>query len=79
MRKPRCDSEKGAPYKFSVTPGQPFFDKQHQGEAIASPNVQVRMSMSLYNAFKQATLGISSSQWLRDAIAEKIKRDAIVE
>jgi hypothetical protein len=75
MRKPRCDSEKGAPYKFKVTPGQPFFDKQHDGEAIASPNVQVRMSMTLYNDFKKAVGDTSSSQWLRDAIAEKIRRD----
>lgn len=75
-RKQRVDSEKGAPYKFKVTSGKPYFQKQHDGEAIASPNVQVRMSMTLYNAFQKSLGTMTSSEWLRIAIAQKIERDS---
>jgi hypothetical protein len=39
-----------------------------------SPNVQLRMSMSLYEALKKASDG-KFAPWIREAIAEKLQRE----
>ncbi len=44
-------------------------------EPIDSPNVQLRMPMSLYNSLKEACGG-KFAPWIREAIAEKLERDA---
>jgi hypothetical protein len=43
-------------------------------EPIDSPLVGVRLPMSLYNRL-QAAVGKSKSEWLREAIAEKLQRE----
>jgi hypothetical protein len=39
-----------------------------------SPNVQLRMSSSLYEALKEASQG-KFAPWIREAIAEKLQRE----
>jgi hypothetical protein len=44
-------------------------------EPIDSPLVGVRLPMSLYNRLTQTVEGKSKSEWLRQAIAEKLERE----
>jgi hypothetical protein len=44
-------------------------------EPIDSPLVGVRLPMSLYNWLQKTIEGKSKSQWLREAIAEKLQRE----
>ncbi len=42
-----------------------LYPHSHEGEPKTSPNVQVRMSMSLYIKLKEAAAYTTLSEWLR--------------
>jgi len=78
-RKERSDKGKGKHYEYVITPGKAFFHTTHDGEPFSSPNVQVRLTMSMYRELRKASIGMTTTDWLRIAIAEKLSRDSIVE
>jgi hypothetical protein len=44
-------------------------------EPIDSPNVQLRMPMSMYNKLNEVALK-NRAEWIRQAIAEKLERES---